>query len=101
MEMLTILGQLVPCGDLSFSDYKGEQIKGSTLCILNCYARDVYLESLISFKPTYASISCEGKPQMLRTSGFFGRVMPKGLCQKSLKLSFAGPFSLFHFFLGK
>ncbi len=35
---------------------------------------------------------------MVRTSAFFGSVMPKEFCQKRLKFSFPGSFSLVPFF---
>ena len=57
-------------------------------------------------------ITCDGKPEMARTSAFFGSVTPKAFCQKRLKLSFGfaelvtlrvprfrRPFSLVRFFL--
>jgi hypothetical protein len=56
--------------------------------------------------------TCVGKPEMARTSAFFGSVKPKAFCQKRLKLSFGfaelvtlrvprfrRPFSLVRFFL--
>jgi hypothetical protein len=32
--------------------------------------------------------TCDGKPEMARTSAFFGSVTPKEFCQKRLKFSF-------------
>ena len=43
--------------------------------------------------------TCGGKPEMVRTSAFFGSVTPKAFCQKRLKFSFPAPFSLVRFFL--
>jgi hypothetical protein len=35
---------------------------------------------------------CAGKPEMARTSAFFGSVTQKAFCQKKLKFSFPAPF---------
>jgi len=42
-----------------------------------------------------------GKPEMARTSAFFGSVKPKVFCQKRLKLSFPAPFFFGSFLFGR
>jgi len=44
---------------------------------------------------------CGGKPEMARTSAFFGSVTPKAFCQKRLKLSFPAPFFFGSFLFGR
>jgi hypothetical protein len=48
-----------------------------------------------------SSGTCGGKPEMARTSAFFGRVKPKAFCQKRLKLSFPAPFFFGSFLFGR
>jgi hypothetical protein len=44
---------------------------------------------------------CDSKPEMARTSAFFGSVTPKAFCQKRLKLSFPAPFFFVSFAFGE
>jgi hypothetical protein len=45
--------------------------------------------------------TCGGKPEIARTSAFFGSVTPKAFCQKRLKLSFPAPFFFGSFLFGR
>jgi hypothetical protein len=58
-------------------------------------------EQAIELLAVISSGRCGGKPEMARTSAFFGSVKPKAFCQKRLKLSFPAPFFFGSFLFGR